>query len=162
MEGYATLRQRATRFLNDNPDVQMVTLRRPKPKSKRTYTSANDECFGRMPESCPIVRSILEAMLPEGLRVLRPDGTEVDLSDLRNDIFQRMHDEVTTKFRSALEEVCAQKHTLLSRTRSYHRQMRDWIEETETEIPEPVEPPRVRSRRDRTEVEVEVEEEYED
>lgn len=158
MEGYATLRQRATRFLQANPDVQTVTLRRPLPKVKRTYTSASDECFGRMPESCPIVRSILEAMLPEGLRVLRPDGTEVDLSDLRNDIFQRMHDEVTTKFRSALEEVCQQKHTLLSRTRNYHRQIRDWIEESETEIPEPPEP-RTRGRRDRTEVEVEIEDE---
>ncbi len=163
MEGYSTLRSRVDRFLRDNPDVQTVTLKRPKPKSKRTYTSANDECFGRMPESCPIVRSILEALLPDDLRVRR-DGKDVDISDLRNDIFQRMHDEVTTKFRSALEEVCAQKHTLLSRTRQYHRQMRDWIEESETEIPEPPTPveSRVRSRnRDRTEVEIEIEEESE-
>ncbi len=157
MEGYATLRNRVDRFLKDNPDVVTVTLKRPKPKSKRTYTSANDECFGRMPESCPVVRSILEALLPDDLRVQR-DGKDVDVSDLRNDIFQRMHDEVTMKFRNALEEVCNQKHTLLSRTRNYHRQMRDWIEEGETEIPEPPEP-RVRSRRDRTEVEVEIEDE---
>jgi hypothetical protein len=158
MEGYATLRQRATRFLNDNPDVQMVTLRRPLPKPKRTYSNGNAEAYGRMPESCPIVRSILESLLPDGLRVLRPDGMEVDVSDLRNDIFQRIHDDVTSKFRTALEEVCDQKHALLSRTRNYQRQMREWIEEADTEIPEPPEP-RVRSRRERsTEVEVEVEE----
>lgn len=160
MEGFATLRNRVDRFLKDNPDVVTVTLKRPKPKSKRTYTSANDECYGRMPESCPVVRSILEAMLPEGLRVQRADGTEVDLSDLRNDIFQRIHDDVTTKFRNALEEVCNQKHILLSRTRNQHRQMRDWVEECETEIPEPPEP-RVRSRRDRTDVEVEIAEDDE-
>lgn len=163
MDGYTALRSRVDRFLRDNPDVQMVTLKRPKPKSKSTYSNGHAECYGRMPESCPTVNAILVSMLPDEMVITNPDGTPTSAETLRDAIFRRIHDEVTTKFRRELEEVCEQKHTLLSRVRNYQRQMRDWINEGETEIPEPPEPARTRSRghrRDEIEVEIDEEDQY--
>jgi hypothetical protein len=161
MDGYSTLRTRVQRFLKDNPDVQTLTLKRPKEKKKIPYLNGRAECFGRVPESCPVVQEVIADKLPDGVRVLRPDGTEIDLDDLRRDLFQALHDRVTMPFRNALEEVCEQKHTLLSRVSGYQRQMRDWIDEAETEVPpdEQQRLARVRSRRGTVqEVEVEIEE----
>lgn len=159
IEGYAALRTRVDRFMKENPDVQLVTLKRPKPKQKRTYSNGNAECYGRMPESCPVVKAVLEQFLPDNLRITREDGTSVQAEWLRDEIFTKIHNDVTSKFRSAFEEVCEQKHVLLSRLRNYQRQMRDWIDEGETEIPEPPEPrTRVRGQV-RNEVEVEIDDE---
>ena len=161
MDGYSTLRTRVQRFLRDNPDVQTLTLKRPKETKRVTYQNGRSECFGRVPESCPVVQKILADKLPDGIRVLREDGTEINLDDLRRSIFQALHDRVTMPFRNALEEVCEQKHTLLSRVSAFQRQMRIWIDEADTEVPpdEQQRLARVRSRRGTAqEVEVEVEE----
>ncbi len=162
MEGYATLRQRATRFLNDNPDVQMVTLKRPSPEKRRVYRNAHDECYGRMAESCPIVTAILQRHLADGLLQIRDsNGDEVDIVALRDAIFSDIHDQVTTKFRKALEETCEQKHRLLVRLQAQQREVRDWIREGETELPPEAPDPRsARGRRGSREVvEVEIDEE---
>lgn len=154
LDGYTALRSRVDRFLKDNPDVQLVTLKRPKPKQKRTYSNGNAECYGRMPETCPVVKSILEQFLPDDLTITRADGTSIQTEWLRDEIFTKIHNEVTTKFRAALEEVCDQKSILLTRLRNQQRSLRDWIDEAETEIPETPEP---RSRRNRSSNEVEIE-----
>lgn len=160
MDGYAALRTRVDRFLRDNPEVQLVTLKRPKPAQRRTYANANDECYGRMPETCDRVKQILRQHLPadEGMKLTRSDGSEIALDDLREQIFDQIYAEITSKFRAALSEVCEQKHTLLVRMRSHQKQLVSWLEEGYTDIPEAVEAPRVRSRRERaTEVDVEIE-----
>lgn len=162
MEGYSTLRSRVAAFMRQNPDVQTVTLKRPKPATKTAYTNGRAECYGRMPETCPVVQAILTEWLCDGLRVLRQDGSEIDLERLRNDIFQRIHDQVTIKFRNALEEVCDQKHSLIGSLRSHQREMHRWLDSAETEIPEEQQRPSTRSRRDETEREVEVEIEEDD
>lgn len=161
LDGYTQLRSRVDRFLKDNPDVQLVTLKRPAPKNKRTYSNGNAECYGRMPESCPVVQSILSDGLPDDLTITRGDGTPVSAETLRDALFTRLHNEVTAKFRTAFEEVCDQKHILLNRLRNYQRQLRDWIDEAETEIPEPPQP-RTRGRAERrNEVEFEIDDDEE-
>lgn len=161
MDGYTQLRSRVDRFLKDNPDVQLVTLKRPAPKNKRTYANGNAECYGRMPESCPVVNAILQNELPDDLVITRGDGSRVSAESLRDLIFSRIHTEVTGRFRSAFEEVCDQKHILLNRLRNYQRQVRDWIEEAETEIPEPPQPRTSRSRGRSNEVEFEIDDDDE-
>jgi hypothetical protein len=159
MEGYSTLRSRVTAFLRQNPDVQTITLKRPKTPMKVAYTSGRQECYGRIPETCPVVQAILSEQLFDGLRVLRPDGSEVDLERLRMTIFQKIHDQVTVPFRNALEEVCEQKHRVIGSMRVHQREVNRWIDSAETEIPEDQQP-RARSRRGTdSEVEVEVEDE---
>lgn len=161
MEGYSMLRTRVERFLRENPDVQMLTLKRPNPKQREKYANGDAECYGRMPESCDLVKQVLRAHLPddEGMKLLRADGTEIEISELRAAIFQQIHDDVTTKFRTALREVCDQKHSLLARLRGFQKQMRECIEDGETELPPSEEPRRGRRgtmTRNNTEVEIEV------
>jgi hypothetical protein len=161
MQGYSVLRARVRNFLRDNPDVQQVTLKRPPPKEKRrVYKNANEECYGRMPESCPIVQGILNRMLPtDGSMSIRDgNGDEISIEDLRDRIFSEIHSQVTSRFRDALNEVCEQKHVLLVRVRDYHKRTNEWIEEAETAIPEPP-TPRTRVRNNPEELEVEVDEE---
>lgn len=162
MQGYSTLRQRVRNFLRDNPDVQQVTLKRPPPKEKkRVYKNANEECYGRMPESCPIVQDILNRLLPTDGSMKILDGKEIerDIELIRDEIFREIHSQVTSKFRDALNEVCEQKHVLLARVRDYHKRAGEWIEEAETEIPEPPAPRAARTRNNSDEVEFEVDEE---
>lgn len=163
MQGYSTLRQRVRNFLRDNPDVQQVTLKRPPPKEKkRVYKNANEECYGRMPESCPIVQGILNRLLPaDGAMTIRDGkGDEVDIESLREQIFSEIHSQVTSRFRDALNEVCEQKHVLLVRVRDYHKRAGEWIEEAETAIPEPPTPRASRGiARNSEELEIEVDEE---
>lgn len=160
MEGYTTLRQRAERFLNDNPEVQMVTLKRPPPVQRRVYSNGNSECYGRMPESCPLVTEILRRFLPtDGSMQITRDGVEIGISGLRDEIFSEIHDQVTSKFRKALEEVCDQKHLLLSQMRGHQRELRDWLERAATDLPlEEPEPKPSRNHREVVEFEVEDEE----
>ena len=159
MEGYASMRQRATRFLKENPDVQLVTLRRPQPKQRRVYSNASAEAYGRVPETCPVLQGILNRHLPNDFKLADGDTYE----DLRDRIFNEIHNQITEKFRVALKEVCEQKFLLISRVRQYHHQMKDWIEDGETEISTPIEEsPRKKRRNERQgEIEVEIEEEDE-
>lgn len=165
MEGYSILRTRVQRFLNDNPDVQMVTLKRPMPEKRRVYANSDAECFGRMPESCPILQAILIKHLPDSGTIKLTeivDGEErgpIDIDALRDAIFSDVHAQITSKFRREFEAVCAQKHSLLANLRNYQRQLQDWIERAETELPpEDSGSPRLRSRREGNGVvEVEIE-----
>lgn len=153
MIGYTTLREKADSFLRNNPDVQAVTLRRPPPKdAKLVYTNANQECYGRMPESCPIVQGILNWALPPGMKIVGEDGREINVSNLRDEIFSEIHSQVTGKFRRALEDVCEQKHLLLARVREQHKHLAGWIDEAETLLP----PESQKKARRRGEVEIEV------
>jgi hypothetical protein len=160
MEGYSGLRSRVLRFLNDNPDVQTLTLKRPLAAKRRVYENPNSECYGRMPESCPIVTAILKRCLPDDLKIVRiVEGVErpVDPDQLRDEIFTEIHGQVTSPFRKALEDVCEQKHRLLSQLKGHQRELREWIENAQTELP-PDEPPRKRSRREAAEnIEFEIE-----
>jgi hypothetical protein len=164
MEGYSALRQRVKRFLNENPDVQQITLKRPVQEKRRVWLNSADECYGRMPESCPVVQQILSKHLPTDgtMKIMRDDSTgappfEVDIESLRDRMFTEIHALVTSRFRTSLEEVCEQKHVLLAQLRAHQKALKGWIEENETEIPgTPVESePRTRGR-SREDVEFEI------
>lgn len=163
MQGYSMLRQRVRSFLRDNPDVLQVTLKRPPLKeTRRVYKNANEECYGRMPESCPIVQGILSRNLPTdgSMKILDEKGIEKDIESLRDEIFREIHSQVTSKFRDALNEVCEQKHVLVTRVRDYHKRAGEWIEEAETAIPEvPKTNESRRHTRNPEEIEIEVDDE---
>lgn len=117
---YRQLIAQAERFLKENPELTALTMRLPPKATPRTYSGANHECYGRMPESCPIVRDILQKHLP---------GDEYE--DLRDAIFSDIYSQVTVPFRTALEQVLEQKWRLIRATETIERARRDAL----TEIP---------------------------
>lgn len=101
MTTYHEMVRRVERYLKENPNLESITVRRPpKPRKPRVYGHPNDESYGRMPESCPIVRDILRRHLP-------------DNDELQQEIFNDIYENVTKKFRFALEEALEQKFELL-------------------------------------------------
>jgi hypothetical protein len=124
MEGYSVLRSRVQTFLNQNPDVQTVTLTRPKIETKVTYKNGRAESFGRMPETCPVLRECIDTILNDGA-VITPT--------LRDTLFNAIYNQVTDKFRDALSDVCNEKHEALKAMRAVARSLTEKIEQLETE-----------------------------
>lgn len=131
MRNYGTLKSRVDAFLKDNPDIDTITLRRKESAKRRVYSSSNDECYGRMPESCPRLREIIDKHLPAGVEVT---------SYVRNALFQSIHDDITSQFRQALTGVMEQKYSLITELRRHQINLRSMLEDAETEIPEPPAP----------------------
>lgn len=155
MDGYAPLKARATRFLRENPEVQAVTIVRPRRSRKRSYDNGHDECYGRLPETCDRVQAILRKHLPNGLEI-RPkrsrdsnrmaDREKIDVETLRDTIFNALHSEITSKFREHLVEVCEHKHSLLATIAQVKRILDDMVDETATSLP--VEPDESENKND--------------
>jgi hypothetical protein len=127
IETYRSLVRNIQTFLNENPELDAVTLRRPMKKPPRqTYPSAERECYGRMKETCPMVREILERALP---------GDTND--EIREEIFNAMHNQVTMPFRRALEQVCQQKFVLIRRLKDMQERNASALDEAITDINSP-------------------------
>lgn len=126
MQGYGTLKRRIEMFLNDNPDVAAVTLRRPDKPTRIVFTKPNKESYGLMPESCPILTEILNTMLPTDT---------VITVELREQVFNAIYNQITEKFRDALNAVANDKHEALKALRRMRMELTETIERVETVDP---------------------------
>lgn len=91
-------------------------------KRRQPYRTSDHESFETMPESCPLLTTILD----KHLNVLIENGswTTPDKESLFNDIYKQ----ITRPFRAALEQALEDKHALLTYLNGHARKLQSELE----------------------------------
>lgn len=90
-------------------EVPPAEITRPVIKKER---KPRKESFERMPEACPIITEILHECI----------GNTSSMSKLRNDLDNKLFDEVTSKFRNALTECVTELYAALDEKESLEKE----------------------------------------
>lgn len=119
------LERHAEGFFQLNPDIERIVLTRPAPERPRRYfEDSNAESFHLMPESCPILRGIIDALLN--------DLTE----ERREQLFNRIFNDVTNPFRTALNNALNDKHRLMRSVERRVDELQTTLKSVKLERPE--------------------------
>jgi hypothetical protein len=149
MRNYYDLKNEVAKFLTDNPEIAVITMKRPKAIPRSYYEDPSKESYGRIPGTCDRVQQIIDEIMVDGETVTYAK---------KNQLFNKLHDEITTVFRRELDAVLHQKFDLLGRISSIIEDLQQAHTMARTERPEP-KPDSNQARRRRGEHVIEVEEE---
>jgi hypothetical protein len=140
------LEKAASEWLAENHNIQSVVITRPVEPKRYYYENASQESYARMPATCDTVQEILAQLLPLDVQV-------------RSQIFRRIHDEITTKFRRELDEVLQQKYVLMERLENFARDALETAHEYRMEKPDSERMRKKYEQRNTTRIEVDPAEE---